>query len=332
MFTSEQAACLDVGESGKGPQPFDSATLTAIRAHGRGRRGILRTNETRVTRYKSAMRRHRPPSEKSRKYGQKRCVLTTAHRLRGVAAVIVAFLGTKGGTGTTAMSVNCAADIHRLSHRSTLIVDAKQGPGDVAVFLGLRPRYSMVELIDQMGWSDRALASRYVAEHDSGLHVLAASDGFGRPSSRDVEGVERAIECLSSLYDFVVIDAGSTLSSSAVTALTAADLVVLVANPDLPCLRNLQRLTDALRLAGVVPERIRVLLNRTSENGVLPLSQIEKVVGRPMDFRIMSDYRTVAAAVNTGVPVSCLRTTELHLQLESMARTVIGLNVAAVAS
>jgi pilus assembly protein CpaE len=246
--------------------------------------------------------------------------------------VIITFLGTKGGTGTTTMAVNCAANIRRLSQRATLIVDAKQSPGDVAVFLGLRPRYSIVELIDQLGWSDQALASRYVTEHDSGLHVLAATEGFGRPNARDVEGVERSLECLSSLYDYILVDAGSTLSSSAVTALTLSDQVVLVANPDLPCLRNLQRLTDALRLAGVLPERIRVLLNRTSENGVLPLPQIEKVVGRSMDFRIVSDYRTVAAAVNTGVPVSCLRTTELHLQLEAMARTLMGLNLAAAAS
>jgi pilus assembly protein CpaE len=243
--------------------------------------------------------------------------------------VIITFLGTKGGTGTTTMAVNCAADIHRLSQRPTLIVDARQGPGDVAVFLGLRPRHSLVELIDQVGWSDRARASHYIAEHDSGLHVLPASEGFGRPNSRDVEGVEQSLACVSALYEFVVIDAGSTLSSSAVAALTAADLVVMVANPDLPCLRNLQRLTDALRLAGVAPERMRVLLNRTSDNGVLPVSQIEKVVGRPMDFQITSDYRTVAAAVNTGVPVSCLRPTDLHGQLESMARTLISLHLTA---
>jgi pilus assembly protein CpaE len=255
-----------------------------------------------------------------------------AFRLPYCAPVIIAFLGTKGGTGTTTAVVNCAADIHRLSHRSTLVVDVKQGPGDVAVFLGLRPRYSIVELIDQMGWSQRALAQRYVTEHDSGLHVLAASEAFGRPNSRDVEGVERTLACCASLYDYVVIDAGSTLASAAVTALTTADLVVLVANPDLPCLRNLQRLNDALRLAGVAPERTRVLLNRTSDHGVLALAHIEKVVGRAMDFQLTSDYRTVAAAVNTGVPVSRLRTTELQQQLESMARTLIGMNQAAAAS
>ena len=45
-----------------------------------------------------------------------------------------------------------------------------------------------------------------------------------------------------------------------------------------------------------------------------------------------SDYRTVAAAVNTGVPVSSLRTSDLHLHVDSMARTLIGSNLTAVAS
>jgi pilus assembly protein CpaE len=246
--------------------------------------------------------------------------------------VVITFFGTKGGTGTTTIAVNCAADIHRLSHRSTVVVDAKPGPGDVAVFLGVRPRYSIVELIDQMGWTGRQLAQRYVTEHSSGLHVLAAADGFGRPNSRDAEAVERTISCCASLYDYVVIDAGSSLSSSAVSALTAADLVVLVANPDLPCLRNLQRLGDAVRLAGVAPERTRVLLNRTSDQGMLALTHIERVVGRPMDFQLTSDYRTVAAALNTGVPIARLRVTELQQQLESMARTLIGMHQAAAAS
>ncbi len=246
--------------------------------------------------------------------------------------MIVTFLGTKGGTGTTTLAVNCAADIKRISNRGTLIADVKQGPGDVSVFLGLRPRYSIVELIDQVGWSDRALAARFVTEHDCGLHVLAASESFGRPNSRDAEGIEQALRFLSKSYDFVVVDAGSTLTASAVAALALSDMVLLVANPDVPCLRNLQRLNDALRLAGVAPERVRIVLNRTSDHDALPVPQIEKVLSRTIDFQVPSDYRTVAAAVNTGVPVSATRGTELHTQIDNMARTIIGTNLAAAAS
>jgi pilus assembly protein CpaE len=243
--------------------------------------------------------------------------------------MIITFLGTKGGTGTTTMAVNCAADIKRISGRPALIADVKQGPGDVAVFLGLRPRYTLIDMIDQLGWNDPARAGRFVAEHDCGLHVLAAAEAFGRPNTRDVEGLDQALRCYAALYDNVIVDAGTTLTTTAVAALTISDLVMLVANPDVPCLRNLQRLTDALRLANVAPERVHIVLNRTSENGLLLVSQIEKVLGRPIEFQVTSDYRTVAAAVNTGVPVSCLRTTELHLQIDAIARAVLGPALAA---
>jgi pilus assembly protein CpaE len=247
------------------------------------------------------------------------------------AGMILTFLGTKGGTGTTTMAVNCAADIHRISTRPTLIADVKQA-GDVGVFLGLRPRYALGDLLDQVGWTDRELMTRFITEHDCGLHVLPASEGFARPSARDAEGVEETLRCLSEMYDYLVIDAGSTLTESTVAALALSDLVMLVANPDVPCLRNLQRLTDTIRLDGVGPERLRIVLNRTSENGVMPVSQIEDALSRTIDFRVPSDYRTVTAAVNTGVPVSALRVTDLHLQVDSMARTLIGSNLTAVAS
>jgi pilus assembly protein CpaE len=239
-------------------------------------------------------------------------------------SMIVTFLGTKGGTGTTTLAVNCASELRRLSHRPTLIVEVKQGPGDVAVLLGLRPRYSLVDLIDQRAWTDRTLAARFVTEHSSGLHVLAASDAFGRPSSRDAESVEHALRAYAAVYDHVVVDVGSTVNACAATALTNSEVVMLVANPDLPCLRNLQRYGDVLRLKGVAPETVRIVLNRTSDADMLPAGQIERTLSRRLDYRLASDYRTVATAMNAAVPISSLRPTELHEQLTTMARTLCG--------
>src|SRR5690242_8161490 len=105
-----------------------------------------------------------------------------AHRLPSLSSMIVSYLGTKGGTGTTTLAVNGAADLRRLTNRSTVIVDLKPGPGDVALFLGLRPRYSVLTALDHLAWIDPAMLSKYVVEHDCGLHVLAAGEDFGRPA------------------------------------------------------------------------------------------------------------------------------------------------------
>lgn len=242
--------------------------------------------------------------------------------------VVVSFLGTKGGTGTTTLAVNAACDVGRLTGRSAAIVDLKSGPGDVALFLGMRPRHTLVDFIDRAAWTDPGAVARMLGEHDRGVHVLAAGDDYGRPSPRDAEGVEQTMRCLAGLYDAVVVDAGSTLGACTAAALQSSDLVLLVANPDVPCLRNLQRLVDAVKLAGVVGERLKIVLNRASEFGVLQAGQIERVLGLRIDFSLASDYRTVASAVNSGVPVSALRATELHAQLDRVARAIAGLGPA----
>jgi pilus assembly protein CpaE len=239
--------------------------------------------------------------------------------------MIVSYFGTKGGTGTTTLAVNGAADIRRITNRSTVIVDLRNGPGDVALFLGLRPRHSILTALDHLAWIDPTKLSRYVIEHECGLHVLAAGDEFGRPGLRDVDAVEQTLRALNSIYDFVILDIGTSLMMPAAAALQLSDSILLVANPDVPCLRNLQRLVDAVKTAGVPGERLKVVLNRASEFGVLSTAQIERVLGFNISYSVNSDYRTVASAVNSGVPVSSLRASEIHAQLDTIARSIAGL-------
>ena len=239
--------------------------------------------------------------------------------------MIVSFLGTKGGTGTTTLAVNGAADIRRLTGRSTVVVDLKNGPGDVALFLGLRPRYSLLTALDHVAWSDSATLRRFVVSHDCGLHVLAAGDDFGRPAPRDADQVEQLLRALNGLYDYVILDIGCTLVPPATTALPLSDAIMLVANPDVPCLRNLQRIIDAVKSTGVAQERLQLVLNRASEFGVLSTAQIERVLGFRIAHSVNSDYRTVASAITSGVPVSALRVSELNKQLDGIARSAAGL-------
>lgn len=237
----------------------------------------------------------------------------------------VAFLGTKGGTGTTTMMVNIGAELRRVTGRATVLVDLKPAPGDVALFLGLRPRHTLTHLLDRVAWRDAGLLGDYVSPHPCGVDVLAAGEEWGRPSSRDAEGVEATVHALRTTHDLVAIDVGSTLTPATAAALQAADLIVLVANPDVPCLRNLQRLTDAVRLQGVSADRLRMLLNRASDYGSVSAAQIGSVLGVPIDWSVPSDYRTVAAAVTSGVPVRWLRAaSELQRHLEGVARSLVG--------
>ena len=236
----------------------------------------------------------------------------------------VSFLGTKGGTGTTTMAVNLGAELRRVTDRTTVLVDLKPSPGDVALFLGLRPRFTLIHALDKLAWRDVGLLHGLLSSHPCGVDVLPAGDEWGRPSARDTEGLDATLACLRATHRWVIVDAGSTLTPSSVVALQASDLVVLVANPDVPCLRNLQRLVDAVRLSGVAAGQLRVLLNRAAEQGGLSIAQIEQVLGLTLDWRIPSDYRTVSAAITSGVPVRAIRGGDLGRHLEAVARAIGG--------
>ena len=78
----------------------------------------------------------------------------------------------------------------------------------------------------------------------------------------------------------------------------------LVANPDVPSIRNAQRLLDRVRQLGACGERVRFLLNRAAEPYPIPPKQIEQALGHPIHHTFPSDYKTVSTALNSGVPLA----------------------------
>src|SRR4029077_9413839 len=129
------------------------------------------------------------------------------------------FFGAKGGAGTTTVSVNCAVELARLTKRPTVILDLKPCLGEVALFLGVRPRFTVLDAIENLHRLDRDFLRELVARHKSGLDILAGSEQFDRPNAQDAGAIEELLRVLSKVYDFIVIDAGNMINSCAVSAL-----------------------------------------------------------------------------------------------------------------
>ena len=246
----------------------------------------------------------------------------TAHGARATATTLV-FFGAKGGAGTTTVAVNSAVEIARLSKRSTVIVDLKPGLGEAALFLGVRPRYSLLDAIDNLHRLDREFMKELVVKHKSGLEILAGSDHFDRPGAADGGPIEELFRLLARQYEYILIDAGSQINSCTVAALYSADTIFLVANPDVPSVRNAQRLLDRIRQIGAGGERVRVLLNRAAEPFPIPPKQIEGALGHPIHHTFPSDYKTVSTALNSGVPLALAGTSDIATQFDHFTRQLL---------
>jgi pilus assembly protein CpaE len=240
------------------------------------------------------------------------------------------FLGAKGGAGTTTVAVNCAVELARLTKRPTAIVDLKPCLGEVALFLGVRPRFSVLDAIENLHRLDRDFLKELMARHKSGLDILAGSEQFDRPNGQDAGAIEELLRVLGKLYDYIVIDAGNMINSCAVAALYAADTVFLVANPDVPSIRNAQRLVDRVRQLGAGSERVKVLLNRLSDQNLIAPKQIETALGYGIHQSFSSDYRAVSTALNSGVPLTLANHSEISAQFGTFTKQLLGLEEAAV--
>ena len=146
-----------------------------------------------------------------------------------------------------------------------MIVDLKPCLGEVALFLGVRPRFTVLDAIENLHRLDKDFLKELVSRHKSGVDILAGSEQFDRPNAQDARAIEELLRMLARVYDYVVIDAGNTINAASVASLYAADTVFLVTNPDVPSIRNAQRLVDRVRQLGAGSERVKVLLNRASD-------------------------------------------------------------------
>lgn len=238
-------------------------------------------------------------------------------------SVTMVFFGAKGGAGTTTVSVNCAVELARITHRPTVIVDLKATLGEVALFLGVQPQFTVLDAVENVHRLDRDFVRGLMARHKSGLDVLAGCEQFERPGPQDASAIEELIRALGKTYDFVVVDGGNVVNSCAVAAFHAAETIYLVANPDVPSIRNAQRLVERVRQLGAGSERVRILLNRFVDHLMIGPQQIESALGYPVDHLFTSDYKAVSTALNSGVPLTLSNHSEISAQFDQFTRRII---------
>ncbi|HET9270659.1 MAG TPA: AAA family ATPase [Vicinamibacterales bacterium] len=269
-----------------------------------------------------------PPAKDALDEGIKRTAGRRASSAPPQATTMV-FVGAKGGAGTTTMAVNCAVEVARLSKRPTVIVDLKPGLGEVSLFLGVRSRYTLLDALDNLHRLDGDFLRELVVKHKSGLEMLAGSDLFDRPGPGDSAALEEVFRLLGRQYEYIVIDAGSQMNPCSVSALYTADMIGLVANPDVPCVRNAQRLLDRIGQLGPCAERVKILLNRAAEPYPIPPAQLQTALGQPIFHTFPSDYKAVSSALNSGVPLALSGNTEMAAQFDNFIRRIINTGVEA---
>jgi pilus assembly protein CpaE len=217
------------------------------------------------------------------------------------AGQVFAFVGAKGGVGTTTLSVNTATMLAKLGHADVLLIDLHLGNGDAALLLGNEPRFSVVDALENVHRVDESFFGSVVEKCKAGIDLLASSDRM-MPGGADPQRVRALIDFAASQYRYTVLDVPRS-DLTMLDTLEVASTVVVVTSQELPSLRSAGRLAHMLR-SRYGAARVTAVMNRFDRRSEIAHADVERVIGDTVKHLIPSDYRMALQALNAGRPVA----------------------------
>jgi pilus assembly protein CpaE len=218
---------------------------------------------------------------------------------------LLAFFSAKGGSGSSTVATNLAIHLQQLTQKRTLLADLDLELGEIALFMGMQPRFNFVDLVQNFHRLDAELLASYIERHDSGVHLLSAP--FHPDTVETVGGdqIRQILKFLKQNYDYILVDTPRSFSPAAMAAFEQADTIYIVTTVDLPSLRNIKRSLPLLEriTGGQLKERVKLVVNRYHPDNVISLDEVHRTLGLDVHFKLANDYETVINSINAGEPL-----------------------------
>jgi pilus assembly protein CpaE len=214
----------------------------------------------------------------------------------------LAVFSPKGGVGKTTLATNLAVGLNT-EETPAVLVDTSLQFGDVAVFLNLQVKNSIADLSARAEELDRDVVEEVLIAHECGLRVLAAPPKPEMAEEVTADQVRKVLQFLKRTFAYVVIDTSSSMDDTTLAVLDVADILVVVATPDIPAIKDARSLFDLLPVLGFPPGNVLFVINKMDRRSGITAERVADNLKHQVDGEIAYDLRTVTDSVNKGVPL-----------------------------
>ncbi len=208
-----------------------------------------------------------------------------------MSKVIVIASG-KGGTGKSTVSVGLSVALVKLN-KKVLLVDCDSGMRGVDLMLGIEKEL-VYDVSDAVGGGCDKTAAIYVTKNIFGLHMMPAALSADDEVSPSV--LKQLINDIKDDYDYIIIDSPAGTGSGFEAGAAAADMSLIVINPEPTSVRGCLNIRRRLLEMGI--RDARLVINRFERerfiamdiykdiDNLIDIAQTQLIAIVPEDVRI----------------------------------------------
>ncbi|WP_315919212.1 AAA family ATPase [Mesorhizobium sp. SP-1A] len=159
----------------------------------------------------------------------------------------IAFVGAKGGVGSSTMAHNVAWAVSALFKSEVMVADLDLAFGTANINFDQDPAQGIAEAVFSPERIDEVYLDRLLARCAENLSLLAAPSTLDRVYDFDAEAFAQIIDIAQRSTPVLVLDVPHVWSGWSKNTLAKADEIVITATPELANLRNTKNLVDMLK-------------------------------------------------------------------------------------
>jgi septum site-determining protein MinD len=199
---------------------------------------------------------------------------------------IISVISGKGGVGKTTLVSNLGASLVKRG-KNVIILDGNVTTPNLSLHLGI-PFYP-ITLHDVL--NSKMPIESAIYHHESGLKIIPASLSTESLKDISLERFQSVILKLLGKADIVIVDAAAGLGREALAAMSVADDLIIVTNPELPAVTDALRAIkvaeeNGTRVLGAVINRVRGLKHELSINEIKTMLEIPILSIIPEDLSV----------------------------------------------
>lgn len=215
---------------------------------------------------------------------------------------VIAFMGAKGGVGSSTLAQNVSWTLATAEGLDTVLADLDLAFGCAGLNFNQEVPPGLADVLGQPERVDAILLERMLIKIDERLNLLSGPGGFGQDFQIEPIAMDTLFSAMRTSVPFLVLDLPAIWAPWTKFALQNAEQIVITATPDLASLRNVKSLTEQLLETRPNDPPPVVVINQAGipKRPEIKPAEFSKAIGLPIETVIPFDAQSFGSAQTNG--------------------------------